>query len=149
MLCQFEQAARDDLGQGFGAADQYAVEICRDFLVGERAAHGVAVDREGNVWVTDAVNPKRTPARTRGHQVIKFSPEGNVLLVLGTPGVPGGDETHLNSPSDVVVAANGHIFVADSDANVTAALHAGWQAHHYTDSLNLPASLRGAGLPGP
>lgn len=41
------------------------------------------------------------------------------------------------------------LFVDDSDANVTAALEAGWQAHHYTDPLNLTATLRGAGLLGP
>jgi len=76
--------------------------------------HGLDVDRAGNVYVTDAVSPKRTPTGSRGHQMIKFSPEGQILLVLGTPGVPGGDETHLNSPSDVAVAANGDIFIADS-----------------------------------
>lgn len=76
--------------------------------------HGLDVDREGNVWVTDAVAPKRTPPGKRGHQVVKFSPDGKVLLVLGTPGVPGGGPDHLNSPSDVAVAPNGDIFVADS-----------------------------------
>jgi sugar lactone lactonase YvrE len=76
--------------------------------------HGIDVDRDGNVWVTDAVNPKRTPPGTRGHQVVKFSPEGKVLLVLGTPGEPGDGPTHLNSPSDVAVAPSGEIFVADS-----------------------------------
>jgi DNA-binding beta-propeller fold protein YncE len=76
--------------------------------------HGLDVDREGNVWVTDAVNPKRTPPGTRGHQVVKFSPEGKVLLTLGTPGVAGGGPDHFNSPSDVAVAPNGDIFVADS-----------------------------------
>lgn len=76
--------------------------------------HGLDVDREGNVWVTDAVSPARTPPGKRGHQVIKFSPEGRVLLTLGTPGEPGGGEGHLNSPSDVAVAADGSVFVADS-----------------------------------
>ena len=76
--------------------------------------HGLFVDREGNVWVTDGVAPKKTPPGKRGHQIVKFSSEGKVLLTLGTPGVPGGGTTHLNSPSDVVVAANGDIFVADS-----------------------------------
>ena len=59
--------------------------------------HGLDVDREGNVWVTDAVNPKRTPIGSRGHQVIKFSPEGQVLLVLGTPGVPGGNVARISA----------------------------------------------------
>lgn len=76
--------------------------------------HGLDVDREGNVWVTDAVSPKRTPPGRRGHQVVKFSPEGQVLLTLGTPGVAGSGPDHFNSPSDVAVAANGDIFVADS-----------------------------------
>lgn len=76
--------------------------------------HGLDVDREGNVWVTDAVSPKNTPPGKRGHQVVKFGPDGKVRLVLGTPGVPGGGPDHFNSPSDVAVAANGDIFVADS-----------------------------------
>ena len=78
--------------------------------------HGLDVDREGNVWVTDAVSAKRTPPGKRGHQVVKFSPTGQVLLTLGTPGEPGRDATHLESPSDVVVAPNGDIFVADGHA---------------------------------
>ena len=44
--------------------------------------HGLDVDQEGNVWVTDAVAPKKTPPGKRGHQVIKFSPEGKFLMVL-------------------------------------------------------------------
>lgn len=75
--------------------------------------HGLDVDRNGNVWVTDGVAAKKTPPGKRGHQVVKFSPAGEVLLTLGVPGEPGADSTHLNSPSDVVVAPNGDIFVAD------------------------------------
>jgi DNA-binding beta-propeller fold protein YncE len=76
--------------------------------------HGIDVDQEGNVWVTDAVSAKKTPpGGKRGHDVVEFSPEGKVLMILGTPGVPGDDETHLSSPSDVAVATNGDIFVAD------------------------------------
>lgn len=74
--------------------------------------HGIDVDAEGNVWVADAASAERTDGR-RGHQVVKFSPEGDVLLRLGTAGVPGNDATHFNAPSDVVVAPNGDIFVAD------------------------------------
>jgi hypothetical protein len=75
--------------------------------------HGIDIDREGNIYVTDAVAPERTPQGKRGHQVVKFSPEGKVLLTLGTPGVAGDGPKHLNAPSDVVVAPNGDIFVAD------------------------------------
>lgn len=75
--------------------------------------HGIHVDADRNVWVADAVAPEQTPQGTRGHQVIKFSPHGEVLMTLGTPGVPGDGPDHFISPSDVVVADNGDIFVAD------------------------------------
>jgi sugar lactone lactonase YvrE len=76
--------------------------------------HGIDVDHEGNVWVTDAVRPRDIPAGDRrGHQVIKFSPTGEILMILGTPGERGSGRDQFDSPSDVVVAANGDIFVAD------------------------------------
>ena len=81
--------------------------------------HGIYVDREGNVWVTDAVSEARTPEGTRGHQVVKFSPTGEVLMTLGTPGKPGRDRNSFNAPSDVVVADNGNIFVADGHGGDT------------------------------
>ena len=81
--------------------------------------HGIDVDQDGNVWVTDAVSAARTPEGTRGHQVIKFSPDGEVLMTLGTPGVPGDGPSSFNAPSDVVVAGNGDIFVADGHGNDT------------------------------
>lgn len=70
--------------------------------------HGIHVDPDGNVWVTDARGGDGT-----GHQVIKFSPDGDVLMRLGTAGVAGNDEKTFNQPSDVLVAPNGDIFVVD------------------------------------
>ena len=81
--------------------------------------HGIDVDSDGNVWVTDAVSAERTPEGIRGHQVIKFSPAGEVLVTLGTPGVPGSGPGNFNAPSDVVVADNGDIFVADGHGDDT------------------------------
>jgi DNA-binding beta-propeller fold protein YncE len=81
--------------------------------------HGIDVDSDGNVWVTDAVSAARTPNGNRGHQVVKFSADGKVLMILGTPGVPGGGPDHFNAPSDVVVADNGDIFVADGHGDDT------------------------------
>lgn len=76
--------------------------------------HGLAVDPQGNVWVTDAVATNRIPkGDKRGHIVVKFSPEGKVLLTLGTLGQEGSGSDHFTSPSDVAVAANGNVFVAD------------------------------------
>src|SRR5215831_10139517 len=48
--------------------------------------HRIAVDREGNVWVTDGQGRPGI-----GHQVIKFSPDGKVLMRLGKAGVAGND----------------------------------------------------------
>lgn len=81
--------------------------------------HGIFVDQDGNVWVTDAVTAARTPEGTRGHQVVKFSPDGEVLMTLGTPGVPGSGDYSFNSPSDVVVGDDGNIFVSDGHGNNT------------------------------
>ena len=76
--------------------------------------HGIDVDADGNVYVTDAVAQGNIPdGDSRGHQVVKFSPTGEVLMVLGTPGMQGGGENQFTSPADVVVADNGDIFVAD------------------------------------
>jgi DNA-binding beta-propeller fold protein YncE len=70
--------------------------------------HGIHVDPDGNVWVADARG-----GEGRGHQVIKFSPAGEILLRLGVAGSAGEDTDHFNGPTDVVVAANGDIFVTD------------------------------------
>ena len=72
--------------------------------------HGLHVDQDGNVWVTDA---RANPERTMGQVVVKFSPEGEVLLTLGTPGVTGEGPDAFDQPCDVVTASNGDIFVAD------------------------------------
>lgn len=75
--------------------------------------HGIDVDSDGNVWVTDGARPDRVPKGERGHRVIKFSPTGEVLMTLGTSGVPGDSQKHFISPADVVVGDDGNIFVAD------------------------------------
>lgn len=72
--------------------------------------HGLHVDGDGNIWVSDAQANKD---RTKGQQVIKLSPDGKVLMRLGTAGIAGGGPDHLNEPSDVITAPNGDIYVAD------------------------------------
>jgi sugar lactone lactonase YvrE len=78
--------------------------------------HGIHVDREGNVWVTDGQGPNGTdPSRNgKGHVVLKFSPEGQLLMTLGTPGVAGdGTGPELETPCDVVTDLAGNIYVGD------------------------------------
>jgi hypothetical protein len=66
------------------------------------------VDKENNVWVTDARGESGI-----GHQVHKFSPDGKLLMSLGTKGKSGKGKYQFNGPSDVLIAPNGDIFVAD------------------------------------
>ena len=70
--------------------------------------HGLYVDREGNVWAGDQI------ARNgKGADLIKFAPNGSVLMTLGKPGMPGNGPDYLSAVSAVVVAPNGDIYVAD------------------------------------
>ncbi len=71
-------------------------------------AHGMTIDRDGNIWVTDAQGKDG-----KGHQVFKLNPDGKVLMTLGKAGVAGEGPDTFNGPTDVVVAANGDIFVTD------------------------------------
>jgi DNA-binding beta-propeller fold protein YncE len=75
--------------------------------------HGIAIDPTGNIWVTDAQG-----APGKGHQVFKFSPDGKVLMTLGRAGVAGNEPGLFNQPSDVAIAPNGDIFVADGHVEV-------------------------------
>ena len=76
--------------------------------------HGIAIDREGNVYVTD-----ERSKNGKGDVVVKFSPDGRVLMTLGKPGMPGDGHDMFHAPSDVAVAANGDIFVADGHGGNT------------------------------
>src|SRR6266851_7567000 len=76
--------------------------------------HGLSVDPEGNVWVTDGLGKEG-----KGHQVFKFSPDGKLLMTLGKRGVAGSGPDEFNAPSATLVAPNGDIFVADGHGGNT------------------------------
>lgn len=69
--------------------------------------HGLRVDRNDNIWVTDRAL----------QQVFKFSHDGKLLLTLGTEHVPGLDATHFNLPADIAFASDGSIYVSDGYGN--------------------------------
>ena len=93
--------------------------------------HGIHVDRDGNIWVTDgqdnlpraargaaaAAPATAPPAKVIGHQVFKFSPDGKLLLTLGKPGgnQPGQpvDPASFYQPNDVITNDKGEIFVCE------------------------------------
>ena len=74
--------------------------------------HGLRVDRDDNLWLTDVGL----------HQVFKLSHDGKVLLSLGTARTPGQDGTHFDKPTDVAIAADGTIYVSDGYGNSRVAL---------------------------
>src|SRR6516165_11566761 len=47
--------------------------------------HGLHIDPDNNIWVTDG----RAMDNGKGHTVMKFSQDGDLLMTLGKPGVAG------------------------------------------------------------
>ena len=97
--------------------------------------HGIHVDRQGNIWITDGQdNAPRTPgaagaaggaappssppagpnpAATKGHQVFKFTTKGKLLMTIGKPGGATGPAECCWQPNDVITNAVGEIFVSE------------------------------------
>ena len=101
--------------------DRHTGDVLANFGAGVFVTpHGIYVDDDGNAWVTDFAG---NAEGTKGHQVHKFSPDGELLMSLGTAGQPGNDPARLNQPNDVIVGPDGSIFVADghSGQNMTTA----------------------------
>jgi len=91
--------------------NRHTGEIMANFGAGIMVTpHGIHVDADGNVWVTDFVS---NAEGTKGQQVHKFSPDGKLLMSLGTAGQAGSGPDHFNQPNDVVTAPDGSIFVSD------------------------------------
>jgi hypothetical protein len=72
-----------------------------------KSAHAARFDSQGNVWIADFI----------GHAVRKFTPDGQLLLTLGTPGKSGCDETHFAGPTDMAITPAGDVFVSDGYGN--------------------------------
>jgi hypothetical protein len=64
------------------------------------SAHHIKIDRDGNVWISDVEK----------HVVEKYTPEGKLLLTLGTKGTAGRDKTHFYKPTDMVHARGRHLY---------------------------------------
>ncbi len=73
--------------------------------------HGLTIDDHDNVWLTDVAL----------HQVFKLTHEGELLLTVGTAGVPGADSAHFNLPTDIAVLPDGSFYVSDGYVNTRVA----------------------------
>jgi DNA-binding beta-propeller fold protein YncE len=75
-----------------------------DFI---KTPHGLRVDSDRNVWVTDIGN----------HLVMKFDSEGKLLLSLGKKGDAGDKADQFNEPTDIAIAPTGEFYIADGYGN--------------------------------
>lgn len=76
-----------------------------DDLIGK--AHGLRIDKENNVWVTDIGH----------HMAFKFSPTGKLLLGLGQLDKPGDGTDQFNQPTDIAFGPDGEFYVSDGYGN--------------------------------
>ena len=84
-------------------------------------AHGFTVDAKGNLWTSDVndeesilgVSARNADGTVKGQEVLKLSPTGKVLMVLGKMGVAGTGPDTFDRPTGIAVAPNGDIFVSD------------------------------------
>jgi hypothetical protein len=69
--------------------------------------HGLRIDDDDNLWTTD----------DGSHLVLKLSPAGRVLLVLGRKGVAAESDWLFNQPTDVAFGKDREIYVSDGYGN--------------------------------
>lgn len=116
-LFVFHRADHSILGRTFDQPISSPVVMCFDAKTGQLLnswgagtfliPHGLRVDQQDNVWVTDI----------QLHQVLKFSHAGKLLMAVGERGVPGLDGAHFNKPTDIAVAPDGSFYVSDGYGN--------------------------------
>lgn len=78
--------------------------------------HKITVDHDGNLWVAD-----NGVKDGKGQQVFKFDRDGKLLLTLGKAGVSGPGTDTFDQPTEVAIAPNGDIFVADGHGSAPTA----------------------------
>jgi DNA-binding beta-propeller fold protein YncE len=69
--------------------------------------HMVKCDRNDNIWAID----------DKGQILYLYSPEGEVLMTLGTKGVSGEDGSHFYEPTDIAYGLDGGFYVSDGYGN--------------------------------
>jgi len=87
-------------------------KVMKNFGAGTFAfPHTVKPDPEGNIWAIDG------DARNgKGNQVLKFSPDGKLLLTLGKAGQSGKGTDVFDRPTGIAFAPNGDVFISEGHA---------------------------------
>jgi DNA-binding beta-propeller fold protein YncE len=97
-------------------------KLLKSFGVGLFAyPHAFTIDGEGNLWTSDVndeetvlgMSAKNADGVVRGQEVLKLSPAGKVLMMIGKEGVSGNGPDTFDRPTGVAVAPNGDVFVTD------------------------------------
>lgn len=96
----------------FGPDHKLIRTVGEDAIGHQYKAHGIAVDKEDNVWICDA----------DGSTVMKLSPEGKLLLTLGTKGHRGDWKEEIGQrllwqPMDVAFGSNDDVFIGEGHAD--------------------------------
>jgi hypothetical protein len=92
--------------------DPSGKHVLRSFGAGKFVfPHGLIWDKDGNMWIIDA----GVDEAKKGSQIFKYTPDGKLLLSLGKPGIRANATSPdlFNEPSDLVVAPNGDLYIAD------------------------------------
>ena len=84
--------------------------------------------------------------KVKGNIVVKFSPEGKVLLTLGKAGVAGDPPDAFTDPNDVVTAPNGDIYVSESHTNLDATPNAVARISVFDKNWKVHQDVRETGL---
>ena len=96
----------------FDPNHKLVLEVPESVIGHQAKAHGMAVDKEDNVWITD--NGQAT--------VMKLSPEGKLLMTIGVKDKRGDwveekGQRLLWQPVMVAFAPNGDLYIAQGHAN--------------------------------
>jgi peptidylamidoglycolate lyase len=113
----FHRGKHSVLNTNFTAAADEPLVLCFDGQTGQQISawganvffspHGLRIDQQDNVWVTDVGR----------HQIMKFTHDGKLLLELGEKGASGWDARHFNKPTDIALAPDGSFYVSDGYGN--------------------------------
>ncbi|KAH9393175.1 hypothetical protein TYRP_022036 [Tyrophagus putrescentiae] len=99
--------------------------------------HGISVDPQGNIWLTDVAL----------HQAFRFKKNNFDVadLVLGERFVPGSDDKHFCKPTDVAISSTGVVYVSDGYCNSRVAIFSARGAYlteiGHNDKMLIPHSM--------